>query len=916
MTTGPEPLSPMQRRAVDQLLIQYLELPERAQSAWLRQTVQRLPRLGRWLERLVADSNTVTFLDDSVRRLAGESVDRMEINIRRLAPGDRLGPWEVIAEVGQGGMGRVYRGRRADGAFDMEVAIKQIGQRRRGLAELLQRECRLLARLDHPSVTRLVDAGLDDQAGPFLIMEWVEGTDLSEWLSIANPGLNERIRLFELIAASVAHAHQRLVIHGDIKPNNIRIRADGKVKLMDFGVANLVGDESLQSETRALTPSFAAPEQIGGEPISTRSDVWALGALLYWLLTGSNLPRKAATAEAALRSSGIARSRELLALIAQATHSDPEQRYASASHLAEDVRRFLHHRPLRAVPPSTGYRLRKFIHRNPILSAASFTLATLACAALATIILLYIDAEQSRERAEQHAREVEEVADFQARQLAGLDTIGMASDLRQKLQSHDAKLQHDELDLAGFMVSLLNDHLLEPSHAVIEQQFHDQPQVRARLLLTLAGTRRGLGLFDKAHQTLELAESALAEHAVKPHPLSSATKHQRGLILSNQGHHEDAVKLLRNAYKQRQEMLSPLHRDTLVSLRELASALESMGDLEQAAKLYGKALIGRHESLGADHPETMASVNDMGNVLLVQGQPEAAARKYRQAIEGMERALGRDHPTTLDAIASLGVAIRRQGKLAEAEPYYVEALERRRNVLGHRHPYTIRSVNNLAVLYQVMGRLTDAESLYRESITAYTELFGLRNPDTLNTMANLGVLLGWQGKLGESESLLRETLGLRREVLGDDHPFTIVSMSSLASILLRTDQPEEALTLITPVHESRLQAHGKANPSTLIAMSLKGSALRKLGELDRARELGETAVAQARAILPGNHWQIANHLSQFGATLTALGEFTRADALLNEAHDILISSLGSDHFVTLTNLERLDQLQQRRQQAE
>ena len=182
MTTGLETLSPMRQRAVDQLLIEYLELPEQAQAAWLRQTVQRLPRLGRWLDRLVAESNTVTFLDDSVRRLAGESVDRLEINIRRLAPGDRLGPWEVIAEVGQGGMGRVYRGRRADGAFDMEVAIKQIGRRRRGLAELLQRECRLLARLDHPSVTRLVDAGLDDQAGPFLVMEWVAGENLTDWI--------------------------------------------------------------------------------------------------------------------------------------------------------------------------------------------------------------------------------------------------------------------------------------------------------------------------------------------------------------------------------------------------------------------------------------------------------------------------------------------------------------------------------------------------------------------------------------------------------------------------------------------------------------------------------------------------------------------------------------------------------------
>ncbi|MGY6630137.1 MAG: serine/threonine-protein kinase [Wenzhouxiangella sp.] len=263
MTKGSNTLTPMRRRAVDRLLIDYLELPEREQPAWLARTRQRLPRLGRWLVQLVDDSHTVTLLDESVRRVAGESMDRIEVNAAHLDKGDRLAPWEVLEEIGEGGMGRVYRGQRADGAFEMEVAIKQIGKRRRGLAELLQRECRLLAKLDHPSVTRLVDAGLDDRAGPFLVMEWIEGTDLDDWLNSEQPDLAFRLDRFEHILEAVEHAHQRLIVHGDIKPGNIRIATNGAVKLMDFGIARLQessGEDDAQM--RALTPSFAAPEQL------------------------------------------------------------------------------------------------------------------------------------------------------------------------------------------------------------------------------------------------------------------------------------------------------------------------------------------------------------------------------------------------------------------------------------------------------------------------------------------------------------------------------------------------------------------------------------------------------------------------------------------------------------------------------
>ncbi len=466
MTTGLETLSPMRQRAVDQLLIEYLELPEQAQAAWLRQTVQRLPRLGRWLDRLVAESNTVTFLDDSVRRLAGESVDRLEINIRRLAPGDRLGPWEVIAEVGQGGMGRVYRGRRADGAFDMEVAIKQIGRRRRGLAELLQRECRLLARLDHPSVTRLVDAGLDDQAGPFLVMEWVAGENLTDWIKREDTDQETRLKLFQHIAEAVAHAHQRLIVHGDIKPDNIRIRDDGVVKLMDFGVARLLESGQLdQPGPRALTPAFAAPEQRAGEEITPASDIWSLGALLQWLLYG---PQRSHEGRAGLRA------RELAAIADKACEDEPERRYSSVDALLTDLNRFRTALPVEALAGGRLYRARRFIRRHGLATTLS-AMVVLALSAGAVVSLW--QAQFARAEADR----AEAVGSFLADMFTAADPFQTPGE------------------------SLTVESLLAQNVQRIRTQFVDQPQIALELLDIIGQAQKSLARLDDAQETFRAA---------------------------------------------------------------------------------------------------------------------------------------------------------------------------------------------------------------------------------------------------------------------------------------------------------------------------------------------------------------------------------------------------------------------------
>ena len=842
MATRSNKLSPMRRRAVDQLLIQYLELPERAQAAWLRQTVQRLPRLGRWLERLVADSNTVTFLDDSVRRLAGESADRMEINIRRLAPGDRLGPWEVTGEVGQGGMGRVYRGRRADGAFDMEVAIKQIGRRRRGLAELLQRECQLLARLDHPSITRLVDAGLDDQAGPFLVMEWVEGEDLADWIQRQKPDQSARLKLFKRIGEAVAHAHQRLIVHGDIKPDNIRIRDDGTVKLMDFGVARLVNSDEPTAVLRGLTPSFSAPEQLEGAPISTQSDIWSLGALLYWLLTGTAIPRKLTAIDTGIRQAGHARADELLAILKKACDEAPERRYQSVASLIDDIQRFGRHRPLAALPLSRLRRSLKFIRRNP-LPVATTTLAFLALlSGLLMSTSMYLEGEaareialQERDRAEQTAEDLAQVADFQRQQLAELDTRAMGEalesslieqlirppgsdadrDLPEELQAALANVSYTTLALDA-----LEQHLFRRTLEAINAEFGDQALLRAQLLQTLTEITRRVGLLDLAGEALSKALALRREHLGDLHPDTLISVHDTGHLRYLQADGPGALEYLTEALAGRREVLGEDNRFTLDSIYVIGVTKHMLGDLDGAMDHYQKALQGRIRVLGTDHRATLMSKYSVGVLYRFIGEYESAMRYQSRALEGFRVSLGEDHAHTLAAHSGMGYLLAALGDIEQSLDFYRESLAGRRRVQGDRHPLTLWSFSDVGVTLMLLDRYDEARPYLEQALAGRMETLGPDNAHTIFSVRFMGLFHKRTGKPQKAEALLRKALDWRLENIGRNSANTHRSKMELARALTQLQREDEALELVVratlgferalgPEHEESLAAADK-----------------------------------------------------------------------------------------------------------
>ena len=342
-------LTPARRRLVDRLLDDLLDRPSSERDSELQRIRARAPRVGAWLSRLLAASTEPGgLLDESARSMMGDALEaRMGRDERRLEPGTRLGPWRLLEPVGAGGMGDVYRAERADGAFDMQVAVKLIRGHSDDLARLLTFERQTLARLNHPGIARLLDGGVSDDGRPYLVMDWVEGDNLDEWCHRTQPRPGVVLGVFREACDAVAAAHRELIVHGDIKPANLKVTDQNRVCLLDFGVARLLDREMHQDLPAAITPGYAAPEVLEGKPVSTAADIYGLGALLHWLVYGNCPPTQGVTRSKQAWQQ-FHRLRDIDAIIERATHDDPAMRYATVNAMALDIGRLETNLPVRS----------------------------------------------------------------------------------------------------------------------------------------------------------------------------------------------------------------------------------------------------------------------------------------------------------------------------------------------------------------------------------------------------------------------------------------------------------------------------------------------------------------------------------------------------------------------------------------
>ncbi|TVS09692.1 MAG: serine/threonine protein kinase, partial [Wenzhouxiangella sp.] len=815
-------MTPRRRALLDQLLEDYLDLPPGQRDARMGEINRRYPRIHFWLERLVAASVSPTrFLDDMQDRFARYSEEVIDERAPVLPAGTRLGPWRILELAGSGGMGSVYRSERADGAFEMTVAIKLIRLKRPELEERLKIERQLLARLNHGSIARLIDGGSTNDGMAYLVMEWVEGEDLNHYYDRRKPGLPESLALFQQIADAVAHAHERLVVHGDLKPANIRITPRGRIRLLDFGVARLLAEDSdLDDQPNALTPAFSAPEQKAGEPPSTRSDVWALGALLVWQLTGRAVSVEPMAQQLAECKRRWPRQADLAAILERACSDDPEQRYATPAEMNADLVRYRQGRPVTARPRRRSYLLARFVGRHPLGVSLGAVAAVALVAAVAGLILQNRIAVEQRDRAQVESERALQVSDF---------VISLFE------QADPGRARGVEITAR----ELLNQGMIQADALA------GQPRIQARMLTVLARVNFALGNWQTSFELAERAEQALAGAAdpASPDVLQSRLVKARAQVQLRD--FEDAERELRSILEEIPEPpgTAPQRLLKAETMLTLAVGMDAAGGrLDEVWPLIERGL-----DLTEQDPELAAVrasfMQIAGNASFHGADYDSALVHFQRAHDARIELLGGDHPDTLDSADNLSQTLAQLGRLDEAIGWQEEVLESRRRVLDPTHPMVSRSVHAIGSMYWLQrdteqaGRwwrealalreaaepiepaelattrnavalvlieeeqYDQAEALYRLAYDDLVAAYGYSNLRVPMVLANKAIVHNRRGNRERAVELHLEALAMRRQIVGDTHHHVAHSLRQLAGLHLDMEKPEQALDWIVQAEE-------------------------------------------------------------------------------------------------------------------
>ena len=806
--------------------------------------------------------------------------------------------YEILRVLGEGGMGVVYLARQKH-PVQRQVALKVVkpGMDSARVIARFEAERQALALLDHPNIAQVYDAGTTKDGHPWFAMEYVSGLPITEHCDQHRLSIEERLGLFVQVCEGIQHAHQKGIIHRDVKSSNVLVYAEDEKplpKIIDFGVAKALTapltERTLFTEQGQLlgTPEYMSPEQaeMTQQDIDTRSDIYSLGVLLYVLLTGALPFDRKALQEAGfaeilrvireqdpprpstrLSSLGaeagqIAESRrtqagalarrlhkELEWIPLKAMRKERERRYESAAELARDIENYLRGDPLTAGPESVAYRMNKFVRRNRVVVAA--VSAVLAVLIGGTIVSTVFAIGQARERvrAERQVKVTQAVADF-------LNYDLLASVTPARAQGRPVTVRE----------------ILDAAAEKIEHRFRGEPLIEASVRQTLGDTYQALGDYEEAQRHLEQAYQLHREHLREAHPSVLQSMASLGWLYVGQGRYKDAEPLLLRTLEIKRRVLGEENPSTLASLGTLAILYRNQGRYTEAEPLYLKILRIQKRVLGEDHLSTVNSMHNLATLYGDQGRYDEAEPLYHKVLEVRERRLGKEHPGTLASMNNLGNLYRNQGRYEEAEPLHREVLEIEQRVLGAEHPETVGAVNNLALLYAEQGRYMEAEPLYLKALEISERVLGKDHPSTLNPMHNLATLYGRQGRYQEAESLYREILEIRERVLGAEHPDTLKTVHNLGVLYMDQDRYDEAEGLFLRTAEIRERTLGGSHPDTVKAyknLIVICDALDKPEEAQKWRtKLPKDAVEQAIVrVIPEENLRIPEQLQVCAANL-------------------------------------------------
>jgi serine/threonine-protein kinase len=803
--------------------------------------------------------------------------------------GQVLGRYRIVRKLGSGGMGDVYLAERADDEYQQRVALKIVrgGLFSPQIQSRLRMERQILATLQHPNIARLLDGGRAPDGTPYLVMEYIDGEPIDAYCDRRRLSVAERLQLLRTICGAVHYAHQNLIVHRDLKPNNILITPDGVPKLLDFGIAKLLDSRHsahtlavTHFEYRVMTPAHASPEQVRGDVITTASDIYVLGVLMYEMLCGKRpfrlvgtsltdmeriiceqeaLPPSAMVARimaetpevmadlASHRSTTPARLRKQLSgdldnIVGMSMRKDPERRYASAEQLAADLEHHLHGQPVLATSDTWLYRTRKFIRRHA-LSVTAGVAVVLMLAAFSAVT--YIQAQKIAEE-----RDVATAERTRAEQIS------------------------------SFLVELFE--LSDPSRS-------RGNQVTAREMLDIGARRIRFGLGDQPETRATLLGTI-------------------GRVYGSMGLHESSVELLQDALNSRIRIHGERHAEVALARAALGTALCERGQLDACAAQLDTALALQKELLGEDAVAVAPTLLAHGRLAQLRGDLDRAERYFNDSL-AIYRHHGEDRTSAAASVMNeLAGLYTYRNDFERAATLFRAALDIDRQALGNDHPQVGIHVLNLAFTSQSLGKLDEAAALYTESLQILGKVLGETHPMTLDASANYGRFLHRRGDLARAEEVLVRVVDLDRKARGDQHPYVGHDLVNLGLVRVDAGNParaQEDFKTALAIYGATLPAD---HPFAASALSGLGRAQLEQGRLKEAEQTLRQASQIATKSLAADSPQLAAINSSLGRTLLAQNRASDAAPLLRASYPILAKAQGEDAVITKRTKEALASL--------
>ena len=803
------PISDWER--LTRLFEEALSIEEPERSAWLERLAGQSPSEAEELEGMLAAHHR-----PAPFRIEEALVGERRANHPTLPAGTRIGAYRIEGFIRAGGMGEVYRGERDSGDYRQTVAIKVLrsGLGSEELVHRFRRERQILAGLTHPDIVPILDGGATFDGRPYLVMPFVDGQPITDYCRSRGLSVHERAGLVRRVAQAVQYAHARLVVHRDLKPSNILVTPTGDPRLLDFGIAKLLGTDPEEpglptgSGLPLLTPAYAAPEQLLAEEVTTATDVYALGLLLYEVLTGTRprgrepkslvelhrtLDRDPAPPSSVTANPEARKIRgDLDRIVLMALRREPERRYPSAGELAEDLDHYLAHRPVRAERDTAWYRIQKFSRRNPVLVGAAAILLMFGLGWTITTAIQSRRIGRALRSAERESQTAESV-------------IGVLTTL----------FEHANPALQPGGDTLRIAQLLEEGERRVDS-LTAQPAVQARMWRVLGNMHAARGRYPRADTLLR--RSYLLQAGLPPD--------ERDELAAAWTYHELARLVL---WEHGQAAALPLFDTSLVRLTRLLGeghpslsevrldVASSTPDLERRRALLDQVVEEQRSHPGIDSLTLARTLNADGEERFARGKGAEAASLFEASLRILDRVLPKDHPERRTALHNLSAALGRSGDWRRSEPLALEAVELHRKATAPDSAALGNAIENLAVTWAYIGKLEQSESALREVLTIFRRVLPAEHWHITSTLRNIALVAAQRGHTAEGLTLLDSVLTRSRAASGEQSEDWAYYSGQRVPLLIRAGRTSEAIAvayqadriiraLTPPTHRRRADA--------------------------------------------------------------------------------------------------------------